>query len=154
MKKGLILATVGVCAFALGMSTNFAMSDVAASYKVAVVDVPELIQNSAQVRNLVADQQKQMNDMRTFIEKAQADITKQADEKKRKELEEKYNKELRSKQEAIQKDYETKRNNIEKNITDVITKQAQAEKYNIVLLKNMVIYGGTDITDKVKSNIK
>lgn len=154
MKKSLIVAAVGVCAFALGLSANFAMSDITTGYKVAVVDVPELIQGSAQVQALVKDQQKQLTDLKTFIEKAQADITKQTDETKRKALEDKYNKELRTKQETIQKNYETKRTAIEKQITGVITKQAQTDKYDLVLLKNVVIYGGSDITATVKPNVK
>ena len=73
---------------------------------------------------------------------------------KRKALEDKYNAELNSKREVIEKDYAKKLGDIDKSITTIISNKAKAEKYDLVLAKGIVIYGGTDITALVKQNIK
>ena len=155
MKKSLVLATIGVCTFVLGLSVNYALSDVAApAYKVAVVDVQQVVQSSKEVNKLKTEQQKKFEDLKKFIEKAQKEITAATDETKRKALEDKYNKELNTKRQTIEQDYTKKLAAIDKSITDIIAKQAIAEKYNLVLSKNVVIYGGTNITPSITQKVK
>ena len=153
MDNKLKFLMVGVSTFVIGLSvSNFAMSDVPPSYKIAVVDVPKVVNSSSQVAALKKEQQAKAQEIVKFVEKARKDVAATTDEKKKKSLEEKYNKELISKREAIEKEYTTKLQAIDKSISAKITETAKANNYDIVLAKGVVLYGGTDITaDLVKA---
>ena len=155
MKKGLKFLSVALVAFGLGLvASNYAMSDVPADFKVAVVDVQKVVANSAQVKDLKEEQKKKGQELAKFIETAKNNITKETDEKKKKALEEKYNKEFQSKREAIAKNYEIKLLAIDKNISSVIDEKAKANGYNLVLAKGVVLSGGTDITEEISKAVK
>ena len=155
MKNGLKILSVALVAFGLGLvASNYAMSDVPANFKVAVVDVQKVVANSSQVKALKDEQKKKGQELAKFIETAKNNITKEKDEKKKKALEEKYNKEFQSKREAIAKNYETKLLAIDKNISTVIDENAKANGYNLVLAKGVVLSGGTDITAEITKAVK
>lgn len=154
MKKFTLIAA-GLAAFFVGMSVNnFAMSDVPPNFKVAVVDVSQVVANSTQVKNLKAEQQKKANEIVTFIEKARKDVAAVTDEKKKKALEDKYAKELQTKREKLEKDYTAKLTAIDNSISQTIEAEAKAKNYNVVLAKGVVLYGGDDITAEVIKVVK
>lgn len=155
MNNKIKLLAIGIAAFALGLGVNnFAMSDVPANFKVAVVDVPQVVASSAQVQALKKEQQAKAEDVIKYIEKARKDVAATTDEKKKKSLEEKYNKELATKREAIEKEYTTKLQAIDKNISEKINEKAKAGSYNVVLAKGVVLYGGDDITADIVKMVK
>ncbi|MBQ8762282.1 MAG: OmpH family outer membrane protein [Clostridia bacterium] len=155
MKNSLKILSVAMVAFGLGLvASNYAMSDVPANFKVAVVDVQKVVANSSQVKALKDEQKKKGQELAKFIETAKTNITKETDEKKKKALEEKYNKEFQTKREAIAKNYETKLLAIDKNISNVIDENAKANGYNLVLAKGVVLSGGTDITAEITKAVK
>ena len=43
---------------------------------------------------------------------------------------------------------------IDKNIKAQVAQKAKEMNYNVVLPKNIVLYGGEDITDKIAKSIK
>lgn len=69
-------------------------------------------------------------------------------------MEDKYNKQLNEKKQAIETDYAKKLHEIDTNITKTIQAKAKTSNYNVVLSKNIVLYGGTDITDEVSKEVK
>jgi len=141
-------------AFVLGVAVNnFAMSDVAA-YRVAVVDVPQVVDASSKVQALKKEQQAKAKDLAQFIEKARKDVAGTTDVKKKKTLEEKYTKELNTKREAIEKDYAKKLAETDAAISAQIANVAKANNYDIVISKGVVLYGGSDITAAVKASVK
>ena len=77
---------------------------------VAVVDVQAVVNASPAVQALKKEQEANAKDLITFIEKARKDVAATTDEKKKKSLEEKYNKELVSKREKYEKAYTSKIN--------------------------------------------
>ena len=155
MKNGLKILSIVLVAFGFGLVTsNYAMSDVPSDFKVAVVDVQKVVANSSQVKALKEEQKKKGQELAKFIETAKNNITKETDEKKRKSLEEKYNKEFQTKREAIAKNYETKLLAIDKNISTVIDENAKANGYKLVLAKGVVLSGGTDITAEITKAVK
>ena len=155
MKNSLKFLTVSLVAFAIGLAAgNYAISDVPSNFKVAVVDVQKVVASSSQVKALKDEQKKKGQELAKFIETAKTNLDKEKDAKKKKALEEKYNKEFQAKRDAIAKNYETKLLAIDKNISSVIDKNAQANGYNLVLAKGVVLYGGTDITDSIKKAVK
>ena len=155
MKNKLKVLTVGLVAFAIGMTAgNYAISDVPANFKVAVVDVQKVVASSAQVKALKEEQKKKSQDLAKFIETAKTNIDKEKDDKKKVALEKKYNKEFQAKRQDIAKNYETKLLAIDKNITETINANAKANGYDLVLAKGAVLSGGTDITAEISKVVK
>ncbi len=155
MKTGIKIAAIALCAFVIGVATsNYAVSDVPSNFKVAVVDVQKVVASSSQVKALKDEQKKKGEELAKFIETAKANLDKEKDEKKKKALETKYEKEFKIKREAMAKNYETKLMAIDKNISTIINTNATQNGYNLVLAKGVVLSGGTDITDEIANQIK
>ncbi len=155
MKTSIKLAAIALAAFVIGVTTsNYAVSDVPANFKVAVVDVQKVVASSSQVKALKDEQKKKGEELAKFIETAKTNIDKEKDAKKKKALEAKYEKEFKVKRDAMAKNYETKLMAIDKNISSVIGASAAQNGYNLVLAKGVVLSGGTDITDEIAQQIK
>ncbi|MBR1618415.1 OmpH family outer membrane protein [bacterium] len=141
---------VGACAlFFIG---GYTMNDVAISlprYKVAVVDITKVMEQSKDIKNLKASQDKQLKELETLISKAQNEIANTQDQNKAMELQINYGKEIETKRNAIDEDYSKKIVQITSNIKNLISNQAKKTDYNLVLPTGMVISGGEDITDNV-----
>lgn len=155
MKNNLKVLTIALAAFAIGLSAgNYAMSDTPASFKVAVVNVPKIVESSSQVKALKEQNSKNVQELAKFGETAQNAINKETDEKKQKALKDKYQKEFQAKRTTMTKAYEKKLIEIDTNISNIIQAQAKAQGYDLVLAKGAVLVGGTDITDEIAKQIK
>lgn len=132
-----------------GLTFNYAIAT-----EVAIVDVQKIVQSSKQVQSLKNEQKLKAKELMSFVENARKDVASVSDTNKKQNLEAKYNKELNAKKEKMEKDYATKLKNIENSIADVVAQQAKAKGYDIVITKNIVIYGGADITDDVIKFVK
>ena len=153
MKQGIKYFALGLSAFIIGMSVNnYAISNVPS--KIAVVDVQKVVASSSQVKALKAEREVKVKELTTFVTNARASVAKETNAAKKKELENKYNKELNVKRNAIQKDYAKKLASIDKSISAVIAQKAKAASYDIVLAKGDVLYGGTDITAEITKSVK
>lgn len=153
MNNKIKFLSLGITAFVIGLSVNnFALSNSVS--KIAVVDVQQVVNSSSQVQALKKEQQAKTKDIVTFVEKARKDVAATTDVKKKKALEEKYNKELKAKKDAMDKNYTAKLSTLNTTISNQIAAQAKAGNYDIVLAKGVVLYGGDDITDAVKKAVK
>lgn len=141
MRKSFLILVIGVF-----MTMNYAQ----ASESIAVVDLQKIVSNSNQVKQLKQEHAKKMEELNKIIVNARGEISNQTDSAKILQLEEKYTKEFNSKKTALENDYNTRLNNIEKNIKDEIAKKAQAENYDYVFAKSVLLYGGKDITNDIK----
>ena len=137
----LVLGT-GIC------STAFA------ECKIAVVDVQAVVAKSAQVQALKKEQQTKLQDLEKWLKVAQADVEKQKSQEGKEKLLKKYNAEFAKKKETLAKDYKTRLQTIDKNISETIAAQAKAKGYTMVISKGVVVYGGDDITEDVKKVVK
>lgn len=155
MNNRMKFLTVGAFAFVIGMSVNnIAFSDTACNCKIGVVDISKVVSASTQVVNMKKEQQAKAQEIVTFVEKARKDVAAAKDEKTKKSLEEKYNKELTAKKEKMDKDYAAKLKNIDDTISKTVEAQAKAGGFKVVLAKGVVLYGGEDITDAVIKAVK
>ena len=153
MKNGIKYLALTLSAFVIGMTvSNFAVSNVPS--KIAVVDVQKVVSSSTQVKNLRAERAAKVKDLADFVKTARANVAKETNATKKKALEDKYNKELNQKRNAIQNDYSKKLAAIDKSISSVIAQKAKAANYDIVIAKGVVLYGGTDITAEITKSIK
>ena len=149
MKKLGLLAAIAVIG---GLSFNLAAQ--AQDFKVAVVDVPQVVNASAKVQALKKEQQTKSNEIIKFIENARKDVANITDADKKKAAEEKYTKELQTKKEKMDKEYAEKLKAIDTSISQQIAAQAKLDGYDMVLSKGIVLYGGEDITSKIMKVIK
>ena len=153
MKQGIKYFALGLSAFVIGMSVNnYAISDV--TNNIAVVDVQKVVASSAQVKALKADREAKIKDLASFVQTARTNVAKEKNAEKKKALEAKYNKELNTKRDAIQKDYAKKLANIDKSISATIAQKAKAANYSMVIAKGVVLYGGQDITNEIAKELK
>lgn len=147
--------SIALLAFVLGISTsNFAMSGVPASYKVAVVDVQKVVTSSKQVATLKNEQTKKMEEIKNMVNKAQADISKETDNKKKEALIKKYENDIAYVKNTNDKNYAKKLAEIDKSISKTIQTESKKAGYDLVLAKGIVLYGGTDITDSISKIVK
>lgn len=143
-----------LCTLALLGSLVCGTAVSAADFAVAVVDVPAVVNASAQVQALKKEQQAKAKEIVQFIEKARKDVASISDAKKKQAAEEKYNKELQAKKDKMDKDYAAKLKSIDESISAQIAAKAKQDGYNVVLSKGIVLYGGTDITQAVAKVVK
>ena len=155
MKKKIFGVLVVITAFAAGYSiNNIAVSGTNPDYKVAIVDIQKIVSNSSEIKALKTDQEKQVQAMQATIDKARAEISKEKDPAKIAQLEEKYRNEINQQKLALDTSYNSKLTAIDNKIKTAVVEKARSMNYNIVLPKNIVLYGGDDITDQVSTIIK
>ena len=143
MKKILVLSIIILSA-----------SSVFAEEKIAVVDLQQIVANSAQVKQLKQEHSKKIADLDKIIINARGEILSEKDPAKVLLLEDKYMKEFNTKKESLELDYNKRLSVIEKNIKNEITKKAQKDGYDYVFAKSVVLYGGKDITNELSTSIK
>lgn len=154
MNKNLKIIAVVAFAFGLGLGfNNFAMSDVPSSYKVAVVDIPKLLESSTQVKALKNEQLKNRAELEKLANTATVDIEKQSTEENKIKLAKKYKELIAQKSKANSEKYTKELNAIDKKISGIINKKAKSSNYDLVLAKNNVLYGGDDITEEISKEV-
>lgn len=141
MKKSLLVLAIGVF---------MTMNCVQAEDNIAVVDLQKIVSGSNQVKQLKQEHAKKMEELNKIIVNARGEISNETDSAKILQLEEKYTKEFNTKKTALENDYNSRLSNIEKNIKEEIAKKAQAENYDYVFAKSVLLYGGKDITSEIK----
>ena len=122
--------------------------------KVAIVDVQKVVNKSAQVQALKKEQDSKRKEIAQLVKKAGEELSKEKDQAKKKAIAQKYEKQIKTKQETYSKTYKTKLETIDKNINTTITQQAKSMGYDLVLTKGVVLYGGDDITDAILKVVK
>lgn len=154
-KQIIILSSAVVISLVMGYSiNNIAISKAQPEYKIATVDIQKIVANSTEIKNLKAEQEKQMQNMQSTIDKARTEISKEQDLVKIAQLEEKYRNEINNQKLALDTSYNTKVKAIDSKIKTAVVEKARSMNYNIVLPKNTVLFGGDDITDEVSQIIQ
>ena len=146
-----------VIACVLVFFVGYNMNDVAVSfprYKVAVIDVPEVLSNSSEIQALKRSQDREMEELNTLISKAQNELLNEHDRTKFLQKESEYRKQIEAKKQNMDKEYNSKLAKINDNIKSLISKEAKKSNYNLVLPTGIVLSGGEDITDNIVKQIK
>ena len=140
MKKSIFVITLGFF-----LTINYSLAE----NSVAMVDLQKIVSNSAQVKQLNSEHKKKMDELNKIIVNARGEIANETDENKIIKIEEKYTNEFNTKKALLEKEYNSKLSEIEKNIKDEIEKKAQKDNYDYVFAKSVLLYGGKDITDEI-----
>ena len=153
MKNNIWFVIACVLVFCVGYNLN----DVAISfprYKVAVIDISEVMSKSTELQELKRAQDKDMEELNILISKAQNELINEQNRTKFLQKEADYRKQIEAKRKDIDKKYATKLVKINDNIKNLIVNEAKRASYNLVLPTGMVISGGEDITELVVKNMK
>lgn len=146
-----------VIACVLVFCVGYNMNDVAVSfpkYKVAVIDVAQVLENSNEIQELKRAQDKDMEELNTLISKAQNDLLNEHNKSKLIQKESNYRQQIENKKKNMDKEYSLKLAKINDHIRSMISKEAKKSNYNLVLSTGMVISGGDDITVNVIKQMK
>lgn len=146
-----------VIACVLVFCVGYSMNDVAVSfpkYKVAVIDVAQVLENSNEIQELKRAQDKDMEELNTLISKAQNDLLNEHNKSKLIQKESNYRQQIETKKKNMDKEYSLKLAKINDHIRSMISKEAKKSNYNLVLPTGMVISGGDDITVNVIKQMK
>lgn len=148
--------TIAAMALVFGyyLFSNAAISDQNSNFKVAVVDIQKIVSGSSAVKALKADQEKKINDMQAVIDQARSEIAKEQDPEKIKALENSYLERINSQKAALDQEYNSRLQAIDSEIKSAVTAKASAMGYDLVVPKNVSLYGGDDITDQVAASIR
>ena len=153
MRNNIWFVVACVLVFCVGYNIN----DVAISfprYKVAVIDIPEVMSKSTELQELKRAQDKDMEELSILISKAQNELLNEPNKTKFIQKEAEYRKQIETKKKDIDNKYATRLVKINENIKTLISKEAKKANYNLVLPTGMVISGGEDITASVLKNMK
>ena len=153
MKINILFVIAWVLVFCVGYNMN----DVAVSfpkYKVAVIDVAQVLENSNEIQELKRAQDKDMEELNTLISKAQNDLLNEHNKSKLIQKESNYRQQIETKKKNMDKEYSLKLAKINDHIRSMISKEAKKSNYNLVLPTGMVISGGDDITVNVIKQMK
>ena len=153
MKNNVWFILTCVLAFFAGYNLNDAALS-KSEYKVAVVDVAEILSHSKEIQQLKIAQNKDNEELNTLISKAQNDLLNEPDRSKFLRKEEEYKKQIESKRSELEQEYNSKLAVINSDIKNTISTEAKKSNYNLVLPAGMVISGGNDITSNIVKNMK
>ena len=120
-----------------------------AEQKIAVINIAAVMEQSAQIQALNKEQQAKINNLEKWLETVKKDIDKQQTKEGKEKLFNKYQAEYLKKKTDIISGGQIKMQSISDNIMSTIQKQAESKGYNMIISKNIVLYGGEDITEDV-----
>lgn len=122
--------------------------------KVAVVNIPAVVNASSQVKSLKLEQQAKLKELEAWLVTVKSDVERQSTKENKEKLIKKYDAEFAKKQVEIRTNYAKKLQEIDKNINNIVIKIAKQKGYDMVISKNTVLYGGDDITKDIIKEVK
>lgn len=151
-RKSLLFLFISLLGFLpLGAATE-------ASYKIAFIDSERILKEYSEAQKLLENLAKAEAELNKKILAKRQEIQKaRAAKKTDTELQmmaEKIRLELEPEAKRIEEESASKSKEIEDKVDAVIKEFASKSKYDIVLLKEAVMYGGTDVTNEILTKLK
>ena len=122
--------------------------------KIAVVDVQAIVSASEQVKTLKEEKAIKTKELNQWLQAAQNEVNTEQDKVRQQALLQKYNAEFDLKRRDIIIQYQEKLKVVSDNITRAVASGAEKKGYSMVIAKNIVIYGGDDITEDIAKIVK
>lgn len=151
-RKSLIIA--GVLCLVLGLFITNAAQSYPDDLKIGVVNVKSVLSSSVTVNEIKKEKINSQKELNSLFVKAKEELSKEKNPTKRKEIEKKYLKMVENKKKLSAETTGKKLAMINNNILFNIKTQAKANNFDLVLTKEVVLFGGTDITNKIIQNVK
>ncbi|MBQ8677429.1 MAG: OmpH family outer membrane protein [Alphaproteobacteria bacterium] len=116
---------------------------------IAVVDVQAIVNSSAQVKALRETQASKIKELNLWLQNAQNEVNAEQDKERQQALLQKYNAEFVLKKRDIAVQYQQELKTVGDSITQTVADEAKKKGFSMVIAKNIVIYGGEDITEEI-----
>ena len=120
----------------------------------AVVDLQRVIFSSKQIAAINTARDEQIKELKKMADAANEQIKNVKDENQKRELSKKYLDEINAKRDTFDKVHASGLQAADQTLTAVINDVAAEKGLGVVFNKNMVVNGGTDITEKVIDLVK
>ena len=134
--------------------TNAKASTNSNASNIAVVDVQAIVNSSAQVKALKEVQANKIKELNLWLQNAQNEVNTEHDKERQQALLQKYNAEFALKRRDIALQYQQELQAVSSNISQTVAAEAEKKGYSMVIAKNIVIYGGADITEDIAKIVK
>ena len=121
---------------------------------IAVVDVQAIVNSSAQVKALKEVQTNKIKELNLWLQNAQNEVNTEQDKERQQALLQKYNAEFALKRGDIALQYQQELKTVSESISQTIAAEAEKKGYSMVIAKNIVVYGGVDITEDIAKIVK
>ena len=121
---------------------------------IAVVDVQSIVNSSVQVKALKEAQAAKVSELNAWLQNAQNEVNTERDKERQQALLQKYNAEFALKRRDIALQYQQELQAVSSNISQTVAEEAEKKGYSMVIAKNIVIYGGIDITEDIAKIVK
>ena len=121
---------------------------------IAVVDIQAIVNSSVQVKALREAQVAKVNKLNSWLQNAQNEVNSEQDKERQKALLQKYNAEFSLKRRDIALQYQQELKTVSDNISQTVASEAKKKGFSIVIAKNIVVFGGEDITEEIAKIIK
>ena len=154
MKKNYIQSSLGAVIFlCAGIVIGYSLNNYCKK-DMAVVDINQIVSKSAQVQSFKDDFAAKNSELNQWLKTSQEKVDAEENKEKKKELLQNYSAEYAQKRNELSKEYMAKVQEIDKDVSNTIIQAAKEKGYKSVVAKNVVIYGGDDITDEVIKIVK
>jgi len=120
--------------------------------KAAIVDIPWILKQLPSFVSAQAEQQKNVMALQEWVNSANAEINAQKDAAKQ-ALSAQFQQELAKRQQIAQQAYAQKLQQIDAEVSKMIADTASEQGFDFVFAKTTLVFGGTDISDKVAQKI-
>lgn len=121
--------------------------------KAAIVDIPWILKQLPSFVSAQAEQQKNVMSLQEWVNSANAEINAQKDAAKQQALSAQFQQELAKRQQIAQQAYAQKLQQIDAEVSKMIADTASEQGFDFVFAKTTLVFGGTDISDKVAQKI-
>ena len=121
---------------------------------IAVVDVQAIVNSSVQVKALKEAQAAKVSELNAWLQNAQNEVNAEQDKERQQALLQKYNAEFALKRRDVALQYQQELKTVSDNISQTVAKEAEKKGYSMVIAKNIVVYGGVDITEDIAKIVK
>ena len=121
---------------------------------IAVVDVQAIVNSSAQVKALKEVQTNKIKELNLWLQNAQNEVNTEQDKERQQALLQKYNAEFALKRGDIALQYQQELKTVSESISQTMAAEAEKKGYSMVIAKNIVVYGGVDITEDIAKIVK
>ncbi len=148
MKKQYI---IGIGALLIGTAVGMCFK---CSPKIAVVNVNQVVQAYPKLSLMQRENSVKIGELSQWVDAMQKKIDAEKDKSKKAALIQQTQAVALQKKNEIQQDYTQKTLELDKEITEIVSKVAKKSGCKIVFSKTSVVSGGIDITEKVLEKFK
>ena len=121
---------------------------------IAVIDIQAVVNSSAQVKALREAQAAKVNELNLWLQSAQNEVNAEQDKERQQALLQKYNAEFFLKRNEVAQQYQKELKIVSDSISQTVATEAEKKGYQLVIAKNIVVYGGADITEDIAKIVK